>query len=353
MEGLNRRGQISHLLCQPDSAIFERAQQKNIVVFPVRMHGEVALAAAFKIARIIKKEKYDIIHAHTSHAHSLVMWASLLLKEKPIRIVSRRVDFSIYRHNFFGMNRYKYTHGADHIVAVAHKVKDVLIQDGIPSEKISVVHSGAEIDRFRFMRGDHLFKEFILPPDAKILGNIGYLVGHKGQKYLIQAMQKVIQIFPEAHLLIIGKGELEKELKGLTNHLDLTNHITFTGFRSDVGAFMNILDVLVVSSTGEGLTATIVDALALEIPVVSTDAGGVPEIITNGKTGRIVPQADSDALAEEIIWTLSHYENAKKMAREGKLDVKARLSADAMVEGNLEVYQKVISERENYPCLKK
>jgi glycosyltransferase involved in cell wall biosynthesis len=153
--------------------------------------------------------------------------------------------------------------------------------------------------------------------------------------------------------LIVGKGELEKELKGLTANLGLNKHITFTGFRSDVGAFMNIFDMLVVSSTGEGLSATIVDALALEIPVVSTDAGGVPEIITHGETGIIVPQANPDALADGIIWTLSHYENAKGMAKEGKLDVKARLSADAMVEGNLRVYQKMITEGRSYPCLKK
>jgi L-malate glycosyltransferase len=276
-----------------------------------------------------------------------------LLRKKPVRIVSRRVDFSIFRHNFLGMNRSKYTKGADHIIAVAHKVKDALIQDGIPSEKISVVHSGADMDRFHGIHGDHLFQEFSLSPHALILGNIGYLVGHKGQKYLIQAMAKVVQKFPEVHLLIIGKGKLEKELKDLTAYLGLTKHITFTGFRSDVGAFMNIFAMLVVPSTGEGLSATIVDALALEIPVVATDAGGIPEIITHGKTGIIVPQGNPDALADGIIWILSHYEDAKRMAMEGKLEVKARLSADAMVEGNLRVYQKVIAAGRSYPCRKK
>lgn len=343
MEGLNQRGQMSHLICQPNSAIYERAQQKNIVIFPVRMKGEFDLGAAFKIARIIKKEKYDIVHSHTSHAHSLVMWASLLLRKKPVRIVSRRVDFSIFRHNFLGMNRYKYTKGADHIVAVAHKVKDVLIQDGIPSEKVSVVHSGADMDRFRGKTGDSIRKEFALSAQARILGNVGYLVGHKGQKHLIQAMTKVVQKFPEAHLLIVGKGELEKELKDLTAHLGLNKHITFTGFRSDVGALMNIFDMLVVSSTGEGLTATIVDALALEIPVVTTDAGGVPEIITHGETGIIVPQADPDALAHGIIWTLNNYDKAKEMAKRGKRDVVEKFSADAMVEGSLRIYQKICS----------
>jgi glycosyltransferase involved in cell wall biosynthesis len=271
------------------------------------------------------------------------MWASLLLRKKPVRIVSRRVDFSIFRHNFLGMNRYKYTKGADHIIAVAHKVKDVLIQDGIPSEKVSVVHSGADMDRFHGIHGSHLFQEFSLPPHAPILGNIGYLVAHKGQRYLIQAMAKVIQKFPEAHLLIVGKGKLEKELKGLTAHLGLNKQITFTGFRSDVGALMNIFDMLVVSSTGEGLSATIVDALALEIPVVTTDAGGVPEIITNGETGLIVPQANPDALADGIMWALNNYDEAKEMAKRGKREVLEKFSANAMVEETLRIYQKICS----------
>ena len=86
----------------------------------------------------------------------------------------------------------------------------------------------------------------------QILGNIGYLVGHKGQKYLIQAMAKVVQKFPEAHLLVVGKGKLERELKGLTAHLGLNKHVTFTGFRDDVGAFLNIFNVLVVSSVERG-----------------------------------------------------------------------------------------------------
>jgi glycosyltransferase involved in cell wall biosynthesis len=348
MEGLNQRGQVSHLICQPRSAIYERAHKKNIVIFPVLMKGEFDLRAAFKIARILKKEKYDIVHSHTSHAHSLIMWASLFLRKKPVRIVSRRVDFSIFRHNFLGMNRYKYIKGADHIIAVAHKVKDVLVQDGIPAEKISVVHSGADMDRFQGINGDYIFQEFSLAPNAPILGNIGYLVGHKGQKYLIQAMAKIVQKFPGAHLLIVGKGELEKELKDLTARLGLNNHITFTGFRSDVGVFMNIFDVLVVSSTGEGLTATIVDALALEIPVVTTDAGGVPEIITHGETGIIVPQADPDALARGIIWTLNNYDQAKEMAKRGKREGMKKFSANSMVEGNLQVYQKVIAERRNF-----
>jgi len=348
LEGLNRRGQIAHLICQPRSAIFSRVKQKNIPVFPLRMRGEFGLIAAFKIAQKIKKEKYDIIHSHTSHGHSLMMLASLFLRKKPIRIVTRRVDFSIFRNNFCGLNIYKYIWGADHIIAVAQKVKEILIRDGVPARKISVVHSGTDMERFQGLKSEYLKKEFSLPPQAKILGNIGYLVGHKGQKYLIQAMVKVVKEFPQVHLLIVGKGELEKKLKSLVQKLGLNSYITFTGFREDVGALLNLFDLLVVSSTGEGLTATIVDALALEVPVVTTNAGGIPEIITSGETGIIVPPADSEALAQGIIWALTHYEQAKEMAMRGKMIVWEKFSADAMVEGNLRVYRQLLREKGSY-----
>ena len=161
-------------------------------------------------------------------------------------------------------------------------------------------------------------------------------------------MAKVVQKFPEAHLLVVGKGKLERELKGLTAHLGLNKHVTFTGFRDDVGAFMNIFDMLVVSSTGEGLTATIVDALALEIPVVATKAGGIPEIIVNGETGSLVPPANSEALASGIICALNNYDKAKEMAKRGRIKVKENFSADAMVEGTLRVFEKLIAEKGTY-----
>ncbi|MCX8012479.1 MAG: glycosyltransferase, partial [Desulfobacterota bacterium] len=269
---------------------------------------------------------------------------NLFLREKPIRIVTRRVDFSIFRHNFLGMSLYKYTKGIDHIIAISQKVKDVLTRDGVPSRNISIVPDGVDVNRFRGIQGDNLFQEFLLPSDSLVLVNIAFLVGHKGQKYLIQAMAQVAQEFPNIHLFILGEGYLKEELTTLTAKLGLAQHITFTGFRDDVGAFLSICKLLVVSSIEEGLNSTILDALALEIPVVATEAGGIPEII-NKETGVLVPPADPKALASGISWVLKNYDKAKEMAKKGKMKVIEEFSADSMVEGNLQVYQKIIFGR--------
>ena len=351
IEGLIKRGYISHLICQPNGALYGQALEKNILAFPLRMKGEADFIAAFRIAKIIKQKKYDIIHSHTSHAHSLVMWASFFLRKSPIRIVTRRLDFSIFRHNFLGMNIYKYTKGVDHIIAISQKVRKVLIQDGIPPEKISIAHSGVDIDRFKGVQGDYIVREFSVPPGAPILGNVAYLVEHKGQKYLIQAMTEVVKKYPNTRLFILGEGRLEKELNELTRELNLGKNIIFTGFRKDVGAFLNIINLLIVSSVEEGLNSTILDALSLEIPVVATDAGGIPEIINNRDTGILVSPGDPAALASGILWMLSNPDQAKALAKKGRKKVIKQFSNKVMVEKNIRIYQKLTSERRNQPCL--
>jgi len=346
IKGLEKQGHIVHLICQLGSGLYHQALQERITTFPIRMRGEMDLVATLKIARKIRQEKYDIVHSHTSHAQALVMWASYFLKRTPIRILTRRVEFSIFRHNFFGMNRHKYTKGVDHIIAISNGVKEMLIEDGIPLNKVSIVHSGVDVDRFRGLTGGYILQKFSVPSGVPILGNVAYLEENKGQKYLIRAMVEVVKKHPEIRLFILGTGRLEPQLKALAKELNLGRNVIFTGLRKDVGAFLNIFNLLVVSSVEEGLNSTILDALALEIPVVATDAGGIPEIITHGETGALVPRANHEALAEGILWMLSHPDQARAMARKGCQKVKEEFSDKSMVEKNCLIYQKMIAQQE-------
>jgi L-malate glycosyltransferase len=344
-EGIQKRGHLAHLVCQPEGRLHERAAEAQVPVFPLPMRGELDVRAAFRIGRLIRCEGYDIVHAHTAHALSLVGGALGLTSSRPLRITTRRVEFSIFRHNFLGMNRYKYTRGADHIIAISEKVKSALVRDGIPEDKVSVVHSGVALDRYQGISGDYLRKEFSLPDSAPVLGNIGFLEENKGQAFLIRALREVVRVVPAARLLILGNGRLESFLKTLVRDLGLERNVVFTGFRSDVGAFLNLFDLLVVSSVEEGLNSSILDALAVGVPVVASDAGGISEIITSGECGLLVPKADVEALSAGILWMLDHRVEAQAMARRGQARVAQRFSADAMVEGNLAVYERVVAHR--------
>lgn len=340
LQGLSKRGIASDLICQPDSPMAHHAGQAGLNVIPVAMQGEVDLLAAVRIRSFVRKNHYDMIHSHTSHAHSLAFAASLGCGAK--RLVTRRVDFSIFRHSFLHLSGIKYRFMADYFIAISQKIKDVLMDDGIAAGRIFVIHSGIDPRRFSGQRPDHLRSEFNLAADEKVVINVAHLAGHKGQKHLVRAIPVVLEKIPNVRFFIIGTGELMGDLKGLAASLGLGRHLTFTGFREDVGAFYNLADLFVMSSVQEGLGTAVLDALAVAKPVVATRSGGIPEIISDGETGRLVEPASPTALAKGIIELLTHADLARKMAIRGQEMVQQRFSIDTMVEEYRQVYQHIL-----------
>lgn len=341
LQGLKKRNIPSHLLCQPGFPMEEKAKKAEMEVFPVAMHGEADLLASYRLRRLIKRFNYDIIHSHTSHAHTLAFFASLGTKSR--LLVSRRVDFSIFRHSFLGLNGIKYRYMADYYIAISHKIKDVLVRDGIPAHRIFVVHSGIDPERFAGTSTEHLVKEFNIKSDEPVVVNVAHLAWVKGQQYLVEAIPLVLARISNARFFIVGGGELIGELKALASSLGLNKELIFTGFRQDVGDFYQIADVFVMSSVQEGLGTAVMDALAMGKPVVAANSGGIPEIIRDGETGRLVAPADPAALAQGIIELLSYPEEAKRMASRGQEVVSQDFSIDVMIDKNIEVYRQLLT----------
>jgi len=231
---------------------------------------------------------------------------------------------------------------ADHYIAISKKIKEVMVADGIPGRSISVAHSGIDLERFAVSSMEHLIPEFKLTKNDPIIVNIAHLAGHKGQIHLIKAVPLVLDKIPNARFFIVGGGKLLAELQALASSLNLDRHLTFTGFRDDVGAFYQLADIVVMSSIQEGLGTAIIDALALAKPVVATDAGGIPEIIENGVTGTLVPPADPQALADGIIKYLTDPKQAEQIGIRGQKKVSEHFCVDTMVEKNIDVYTQLL-----------
>jgi glycosyltransferase involved in cell wall biosynthesis len=339
--GLKQQNIESHLFCQSDSPLADRAKTAGICLFTSPIHGEVDPVAIWRLRKLIQKNNYNIIHSHTSHAHTLAFLASLCTNSH--RLVTRRVDYSIFRHSFLHLSGIKYRYMADSFIAVSHKIKQVMANDGIAPDRIFVVHSGINPARFESDSSDHLIDEFNIKDNEKVIVNAAHLAEHKGQKYLVKAIPAVIKKIPSARFFIVGEGELMGELVALAETLKLGNKLIFTGFRNDVGAFYKICDLFVMSSLQEGLGTSILDALAIGKPVVATHTGGIPEIITDGQTGRLVLPANPDALAEGIIESLENATLANKMAMKGKKTIWKNFSIDAMVDKNIKIYKQIIT----------
>jgi glycosyltransferase involved in cell wall biosynthesis len=343
LEGLKAHDIACHLVCPPDSPLEERAEKSGIPVFPVTMRGETDLSAVFQIRRLIRKGRYHIVHSHTSHAHTLAFLASAGIPT--IRLVTRRVDFSIFRHSFLHLSGMKYRYMADFYIAISHEIKRVLVNDGLAPHRIFVVHSGVDLDRFLGISADHLKEEFSIGHEEKIVLNVAHLAGHKGQKYLVEAIPRILREVPLVRFFIVGGGQLRSELIQRTDSLGLKDKIVFTGFRKDVGAFYNLADLFVMSSVKEGLGTAVLDALALGLPVVATKAGGIPESVLHDRTGRLVPPGDSAALAKEVIYMLKQPNEALRMGRQGQVFAREHFSIQAMIERNIDVYHQISGRR--------
>ncbi|MBU0478058.1 glycosyltransferase family 4 protein [bacterium] len=337
MNGLRDRNHENVVSVQPNSVLVRKVINNNFRVCPVVMRGELDFKAIRGICRVITDERIDIVHAHTSHAHTIGAVAAKI-KKIPF-VVTRRVDFGVARNVFSNI---KYNYLTNKIIAISNAIKNILINAGVPQDKINVVYSGIDIGKFDSISDtQYLCEEFSLSEDSPIVGTIAHLTDHKGHKYLLNAVPEVLKIFPNALFLIIGKGELEEALKKQVKELDITENVIFTGFRKDIGELLSIMDLFVLPSHLEGLCTSLMDAMLMKLPAVATTAGGIPEVVVDKETGVLVPPKNPKALADAIIQLLSNKEEAKEMGERGLERVKTMFNVSRMVEETEKVYMRL------------
>jgi glycosyltransferase involved in cell wall biosynthesis len=200
---------------------------------------------------------------------------------RPKTIASRRVDFHLQSHAF---SQWKYRQ-VDGFIAASHAIKQILVSDGIPAGRIEVVHDGIDVEKIQHRPVIDVHAEYWLPHGVPVVVNVGALVGHKGQKYLIEAMPLVLREVPDAHLIIFGEGDLRAPLEKQIKQLALAKRVLLPGFREDVMSLMKSADLFVMSSVTEGLGSAVLDAMAMGHAVVGTRAGGIPEAVVPDETG--------------------------------------------------------------------
>jgi glycosyltransferase involved in cell wall biosynthesis len=337
--GLRALGHHVVLVAHPEGELRRRAAEGGeVVAFAPR--NEVDFSAGWKLSRIIRSLGPDIVHAHDPHA---VAVASLALSlgapvPGPALIASRRVDFHIRGNSF---SRWKY--GQVHcFVAASEAIRRMLIEDGIEEERTVTVHEGIDIDRVVKVPPINVRAELYLPTHAPVVGNVAALVPHKGQRHLIDAALLVVRAVPDARFVIVGEGELRPALEHQIKELHLERHVTLAGFRTDVLGLLKSFDLFAMSSVTEGLGTSLLDAMAASRAIVATTAGGIPEVVVDGKTGVLVPPRDAHAMAAAVVRLLGNERERTEMGSAGFARVCDRFGADRMVRETLAVYEQTL-----------
>jgi len=337
--GLRERGHRAVLVAHPEGELYRRASEGADLV-PLAPMNEIDLAAAWKLSRLLRQWQPEIVHAHDPHA---VAMTSLALSfaapvPRPKVVASRRVDFHL-QGNAFSQWKYRQVDG---FIAASGAIRDILVHDGIPADRIVVVHDGIDVGKIANRPAADIHAEYWLPHGVPVVVNVGALVAHKGQRFLIDAMPMVLREVPDARLVIFGEGELRPALERQVKHLSLEKHILLPGFREDVLSLVKSADLFVMSSITEGLGSAVLDAMAMALAVVGTRAGGIPEAIVPGTTGELVEPGDAAALAAAIVKLLQDPSLRQEYGEAGRRRVAHQFDVEHLVSGTLAAYRHLL-----------
>ena len=226
--------------------------------------------------------------------------------------------------------------------AIARKVH----AEGREAARFAIVPNGIDLSRFSGpVRPCALRGEYRIPSAAPLLGVVARLEPEKGHRHLIDAMPAILRAVPETWLAIIGEGSEADALRARATALGsrVAARVVFTGRRDDVSALTSDLTLAVLPSIREAQGISLLEAMARGIPVVASAVGGIPEVVTDGVDGRLVPPGDPVALADAIIELLRDRELRDRLGEAGRRTVVDRFSIDAQVRAIEAVYDEELA----------
>ena len=338
--GLRAAGHRAALVADPAGELFQRLSE-GLDLIPVAQRSEIDLAAAWRLSRVLKQLRPDVVHAHDPGAVAMAATALSIAapRPKPALVASRRIEFPVGRNSF---SSWKYSQ-VDCFLAISRAVRDRLVADRIPSSKIEIVHEGVDVERIVALPHGSLHAALFLPTHSPVVGAIGALVAQKAHQTLIDAAAAVVKQVSDVRFVILGEGELRPQLEKQIKHLHLERHVFLAGFRADVFELLKDVDVFALSSTHEGMCTSLVDAMAAEKPAVATAVGGVPEVLADGETGFLVPPRDVEALATRIVQLLKDQDLRARMGRAGLARARSLFTVERMVEETATAYKRTVT----------
>jgi glycosyltransferase involved in cell wall biosynthesis len=331
-QGMAGRGHQVVVAARRGGPLAERAAQRGLDTRPVPFAGDLGPAGALALRRLVRDFRPDVVHVHDPHAAGAAL---LVPRARAALVASRRVDFAMRGP----LSRWKYRR-CRRIIAVSEAVARVLARDGLPAEAVRVVYEGVP-DRVAASGGADVLASLGIPAGVPVVGNVAALTGHKDHATLLAAASVVRARVPEARFVIMGHGELEAALKAQARALGLSECVVFAGFRADLDVLIPAFDVFCLSSHMEGLGTSLLDAMCYGRAVVATAAGGIPEAVEDGVTGRVVPPRDPEALAAALVDVLRDPSRREAMGAAGRRRFLERFTAERMVDQTLAVYAEV------------
>ncbi len=330
------------IFCAKGSALATYCQEQTIPYFTYQKRFSVDPLVACQFKKISKKLKIDLIHLHDAHSHTFGYISAILGNTVPY-ILSRRVDFPV-KNNWLSYQKYNHS-SIKKMLSVSHYVQQILAPSIHDKTKLQVVHSGIDTSRFQYTNQHILRKEYAIPLNTSIIANVAAIAPHKDYFTFVDTAAILLKNNRALKFLIIGAdGGEETRIKKYIQEKEVTDHFILTGFRKDIPQILPEVDIFLFTSKEEGLGTSVIDALACGIPIVATKAGGVPEIIQDGKNGSLAPIKDAPSLANKVDALLNDSSTRAKFVKNGQ-QTALQFSKEETARKTLVVYQEVLANK--------
>jgi glycosyltransferase involved in cell wall biosynthesis len=311
----------------------------TVTVDTLAVHGDgwSHRSALGPLGAFMARVRPDIVNPHLFRSTAL---AAPLAKWHGARVVETYHGREGWRQGPFLPDRV-ISGFVDRVIAVSEAARAFLISGkGYAASKIVVVPNGRDLSVFRPGKGrQRARRDLGLDGAAPVVGVIGRLEPQKGHAYLLEAWPAVTREFPDARLLVVGDGSLRAILERRAHDLKVAGSVTFAGHRRDMPLVLDAVDIVALPSIYEGMPLSAIEASAMARPVVATCVDGTPEVIRDGRTGRLVPARDAGALARALLALLRDPEGAQRMGRAGRDYVLHRFDLDTQVQATARVYR--------------
>ena len=336
------RGVAVEVACSPGLEV-EQLQQAGYVIHPIAIDRRIAplsnLRSVAQLAALMRRQQYDLVHVHTPIASVLGRVAAKLAGATKVLYTAH----GFYFHDRMSPHKYRFYHSiergagwlTDWILTQSREDLATAQASGICANRSSYLGNGVDVTRFRRSnlvpdQQQALRRSLGLPETAfPIVGMTGRITEEKGYRELIEALAVLRGEFPRLHLLVIGgqlsseRDAFQEQLRDRIQQQGLADCVIFTGFRADIPELLGLVNIFTLPSYREGLPRSILEAMAMELPVVATNIRGCREAVVEGETGLIVPPQDSKALAEALRKLLADEGLRSRLGQAGRQRVEA------------------------------
>ena len=331
-------------------------EKENVRVIPIKQLGRDVKASSdlksfFDILKILKKEKPDVVHLNSSKIGIIGALACRVAGIKKIIFTAHGWAFNedrpAWQKLLIKTIAYSTIILCHKTIAVSKNIADSFLRWPFTKNKIIVVHNG--IEKIEFIEKEKALKELTshspilkeaieTTKEPLVVGMIGELHKIKGQIYAIEAIKDLLKEFPNILLLIIGGGEEEKKLNEAINKLELKRNVFLLGHIPKASRYLKAFDIFLLASLSEALAYVVLEAGQAGLPVVATNVGGIPEIISNNETGILIKSKNTKEIVLGIKCMIKNPENKKFFGEKLRSEIEAKFTLKNMLDGTTKIY---------------